>query len=82
MGRDGPMGSARFQPGLAGRLPGRAGLALVLNSYAGLRFNLSREDGTIVSTVRVETKLANISVVVVSSLLLGYYFLENFAFRP
>ena len=61
---------------------GGLGLALVLNSYAVLRFNLSREDGTIVGTVRVETKLANISVVVVSSLLLGYFFLETFAYRP
>ena len=65
---------------------GGLGLALVLNTYAFLRFNLSREDGTIVSTVRVEMKLANIAVVVVSSLLLGtlvgYFFLENFAHRP
>jgi len=50
---------------------GGLGLALVLNTYAVLRVNLSREDGTIVSTVRVEMKLANIAVVVVSSLLLG-----------
>jgi hypothetical protein len=65
---------------------GGLGLALVLNTYAVLRFNLSREGGTIVSTVRVEMKLANIAVVVVSSLLLGtlvgYFFLENFAYRP
>ena len=65
---------------------GGLGLALVLNTYAVLRVNLSREDGTIVSTVRVEMKLANIAVVVVSSLLLGtlvgYLFLENFAHRP
>jgi len=65
---------------------GGLGLALVLNTYAVLRVNLSREDGTIVSTVRVEMKLANIAVVVVSSLLLGtlvgYFFLENFAYRP
>jgi len=65
---------------------GGLGLALLLNVYAVLRLNLSREDGTIVSTVRVEMKLANIVVVVVSSLLLGtlvgYFFLENFAYRP
>jgi hypothetical protein len=65
---------------------GGLGLALLLNTYAVLRFNLSREDGTIVSTVRVEMKLANIAVVIVSSLLLGtlvgYFFLENFTYRP
>jgi hypothetical protein len=54
----------------------------MLNVHAVLRFNLRREDGAIVSTVRVEMKLANIAVVAVSSLLLGYFFLENFTYRP
>jgi hypothetical protein len=65
---------------------GGLSLALMLNVHAVLRFNLRREDGAIVSTVRVEMKLANIAVVAVSCLLLGtlvgYFFLENFTYRP
>jgi hypothetical protein len=65
---------------------GGLSLALMLNVHAVLRFNLRREDGTIVSTVRVEMKLANIAVVAMSSLLLGtlvgYFVLENFTYRP
>jgi hypothetical protein len=65
---------------------GGLGLALALNAYAVLRLNVAREDSAFVSTVRLEIKLANIAVVVVSCLLLGtllgYFFLENFAYRP
>jgi hypothetical protein len=65
---------------------GGLGLALVLNVYAVLGLNVSREDGTIVSTVRVEPKFWNLAVALLSVLLLGtlvgYFFLENFAYRP
>ena len=51
-----------------------------------MRFDVSREDGTVVSTVRVTPGLWNIAVAVVSVLLLvtlvGYTFLENFTYRP
>jgi hypothetical protein len=61
-------------------------LALAVNLYAVLRLNVAREDGTFVSTVRFEVKLANIAVAAVSLLLLvtlvGYFFAENFAYRP
>ena len=61
---------------------GGLGLALALNAYATLRLNISKEDGTIVSTVRLRIKFLNIAVAAVSSLLLvmlvGYAFLENF----
>jgi hypothetical protein len=61
-------------------------LALAVNLYAVLRLNVAREDGTFVSTVRFEVKLANIAVATVSILLLvtlvGYFFAENFAYRP
>ncbi len=61
-------------------------LALILNAYAVLRLNVGREDGAIVSTVRLETKFWNIAVVAVSLLLLatlvGYIFVENFVYRP
>ena len=64
---------------------GGLGLALALNIYAVLRLNISREDGMIVSTVRLRMKLFNITVVAISSLLLvtllGYAFLENFTHR-
>jgi hypothetical protein len=47
--------------------------------------NVGREEGTIVSTVRVKLRLSNIAVAVVSILLLttliGYVFLENFTYR-
>jgi hypothetical protein len=60
-------------------------LALALNTYAVARLNVRREDGTIVSTVRLKLKLSNIAVAVVSILLLatllGYVFLENFTHR-
>jgi FtsH-binding integral membrane protein len=61
-------------------------LALALNIYAVTRLNVSREDGTIVSTVRIKLGLWNIAVATVSVLLLvtlvGYAFLENFTYRP
>ena len=64
---------------------GGLGLALVLNMYAVLRLSVSREDGSIVSTVRLEAKFWNIAVAVVSLLLLatlvGYLFVENFTYR-
>ncbi len=60
-------------------------LALALNAYAVLRLNVSKEDGAIVSTVRLRIKFPNIAVAVVSFLLLfvlvGYAFLENVAPR-
>jgi hypothetical protein len=60
-------------------------LALALNFYAVARLNVRREEGTIVSTVRVKLRLSNIAVAVVSILLLttlvGYVFLENFTYR-
>ena len=65
---------------------GGLGLALGLNMYAVLRFNVSRENGTIASTVRLEVKLWNLAVVLLSLTLLGtlvgYFFLENFTYRP
>lgn len=65
---------------------GGLGLALALNIYAVTGFNVIREDGTIVSTVRVKLGLWNIAVAAVSVLLLmtlvGYVFLENFTYRP
>lgn len=65
---------------------GGLGLALALNTYAVARLNVSREDGTIVSTVRFKLGLWNIAVAVVSTLLLvtlvGYAFLENFTYHP
>ena len=65
---------------------GGLGLALVVNVYAVLQFNFSREDGTIVSTVRLEAKFWNLAVallsVVLLSTLVGYLFLENFTHRP
>jgi len=64
---------------------GGLGLALALNAYAVLRLNVSKEDGTIVSTVRLRMKFLNLAVVAASSLLLfilvGYAFLENFTHR-
>ena len=60
-------------------------VALALNIYAVMRFDVSREDGTIVSTVRVTPGLWNIVVVAASALLLatllGYAFLENFTYH-
>lgn len=64
---------------------GGLGLALALNVYAVTRLNVSREDGAIVSTVRIKLGSWNIAVAAVSVLLLvtlvGYAFLENFAYR-
>jgi hypothetical protein len=61
---------------------GGLGSALALNAYAVLQLNVSREDVTIVSIVRLRMKFLNVAVVAVSSLLLvtllGYAFLENF----
>jgi hypothetical protein len=60
-------------------------LALALNTYAVAGLNFSREDGTIVSTIRLKRRLSNIVVVAVSILLLatllGYVFLEYFTHR-
>jgi hypothetical protein len=60
-------------------------LALALNTYAVARLNVSREDGTLVSTVRIKPGLWNIAVAALSILLLatllGYAFLENFTYR-
>jgi hypothetical protein len=65
---------------------GGLGLALVLNVYAVLRLDFSREDRTIVSTVRLEAKFWNLVVallsVVLLSTLVGYFFLENLTYRP
>jgi len=56
-------------------------LAAALNVYAVARFDISREDGMIVSTIRVTPGLWNIAVAVVSILLVatltGYALLEN-----
>ena len=64
---------------------GGLSLALALNIYAVTRWNVSREDGTIVSTVRIKLGLWNIAVAAISALLLvtlvGYTFLENFTYR-
>ena len=61
-------------------------LALALNVHAVTRFDVGREDGTMVGTVRVTLGLWNTAVAVVSILLLvtlvGYAFLENLAHRP
>lgn len=60
-------------------------LALALNGYSIVRLGVGREDGAIVGTARLEMKPANVAVAVVSLLLLGtlvgYVFLENFAYR-
>jgi hypothetical protein len=65
---------------------GGLGLALVLNAYAVLRSNVGREDGAIVGTVRLEARFLNIAVAGLSLLLLvtllGYFFVENFVYRP
>jgi hypothetical protein len=65
---------------------GGLSLAMALNVYAVVRFDINREGGTIVSTVRVTPGLWNIAVAVVSVMLLvtlvGYAFLENFTYRP
>jgi hypothetical protein len=65
---------------------GGLSLAMALNVYAVVRFDINREDGTIVSTVRVTPGLWNIAVAIVSVMLLvtlvGYAFLENFTYRP
>jgi hypothetical protein len=65
---------------------GGLSLAMALNVYAVVRFDINREDGTIVSTVTVTPGLWNIAVAVVSVMLLvtlvGYAFLENFTYRP
>ena len=60
-------------------------LALALNTYAVARLNVRREEGSIVSTIRLRLRLSNIAVAVVSFLLLttllGYVFLENITYR-
>lgn len=56
-------------------------VALALNACAVLRLNISKENGALVSTVRLRIKFLNIAVAASSSLLLGmlmgYVFLEN-----
>jgi hypothetical protein len=63
---------------------GGLGVALLLNAYAVLR--LGRENSSIVGTVRLEARFWNIAVMAVSLLLLvtllGYFFAENFVYRP
>jgi len=60
-------------------------LALALNTYAVARLHFRRENGTIVSTIRLKMSLSNIAVAVLSILLLttlvSYVFLENFTHR-
>ena len=64
---------------------GGLGLAVAANLYAVVRLSVGREDGTVVSPVRLEVKYANIAVILVSLALLvtlvGYAFLENFTHR-
>jgi hypothetical protein len=59
---------------------GGLSLALALNAYAVLQLNVGREDGAVVGTVRLEARFWNIAVMAVS--LLGYFFAENFVYRP
>lgn len=58
---------------------------LALNAYAVLRLSVGKENGAIVSTIRLRMRLLNIAVAVASSLLLftlvGYAFLENLTYR-
>ncbi len=60
-------------------------LALALNGYSFVRFGVGREDGAIVGTMRLEIKPANVVVAVASLILIGtlvgYVFVENFAYR-
>jgi hypothetical protein len=64
---------------------GGLGLAVAVNLYAVVRLSVGREDGVVVSTVRLEVRYANIAVILVSVALLvtlvGYAFLENFTYR-
>jgi hypothetical protein len=50
------------------------------------RLNVCRKDDSIVGTVRLKARFWNIAVVAVSLLLLvtlvGYFFVENFVYRP
>lgn len=64
---------------------GGLGLGVAANLYAVMRLSVGREDGVVVSTLRLEVKYANIAVILVSLVLLatlvGYAFLENFTYR-
>src|SRR5215210_3304809 len=64
---------------------GGLSIALALNTYVIARLNFRREEGTIVSTIRLKLKLSNIVVAALSILLLttllSYVFLENFTHR-
>ncbi len=64
---------------------GGLSLALALNVYAVTRFDVGREEGTIVGTLRVTPGLWNIAITAVSVLLLvilvGYAFLENLTYH-
>jgi hypothetical protein len=65
---------------------GGLSLALASNAYAVMQLNVGREDGSIVGTVRLEAGFWNIAVMAVSLFLLvtlvGYFFVENFVYRP
>ena len=60
-------------------------LAPALNVCAVTRLEVAREDGTLVSTVRIAMGFWNIAVAVLSVVLLvtllGYAFLENYTYR-
>lgn len=64
---------------------GGLGLAMALNAYAVLRPSVVKEDDAVVCTVRIRMRFWNTAVVAASSMLLftlvGYVFLENFAYR-
>jgi hypothetical protein len=62
-------------------------LALAMNAYdAVLRVRVVMEDGFIVGTVRLRPEFWNITVAAVSLLplltLVGYFFAEDFVYRP
>ena len=62
---------------------GGLGLALAVNAYTVLRLAVGREDGVIVGTIRLETRLWNIAVAALRLLLLltlvGYFFVDSTA---
>jgi hypothetical protein len=64
---------------------GGLGLGVAANLYAVVRLSIGREDGVVVSTVRLGVKYANVAVNLVSLALLvtlvGYAFLQNFTYR-
>jgi hypothetical protein len=58
----------------------------MLNAYAVVWLEAGRQDGAVVSTVRLEVRFWNLVVVIVSLLLLAtllvYFFVENLVYRP